>query len=800
MRTTERNGKAAERLDAAIEYLERGFPVVLCDGKQPLGGENWQHKRWDERAIRRAFQRNPELNIGMKNGPLSGIDIEADGPEEEALLADLFDGCEIPIGPTYESARGKHRWFAWDDRLAECGEKAVVSYRGRNGGKAKLGVRIGHGKAAQSIVPPSPGRSWIPGLSFGECELPKPPDKVIDRIVAATKPKAQSNGRASANRHAQQNGRDDNRFERCRRYVAKMDAAIDGQGGSVPTFAAACTIFRFGLSDDDAWKVMQEFNERCVGPWSDEELQHKLEGAKARVEADGEFGIRLRDDPAPRSQTETRRQTAGQSEETWQSETGDDAEPISNYTTQEVETEKGKKKEVPVPRSMNEIIDEIDRRMEGWPRRIDNMLFVDDPEHGLDYFDRRTTAGLFGWLRRHHQVQWTSSGSFVKECELFAEIERTAKRYEAIELLPHEPPVPGIYYRTRNIAPGDGSYLRKLLDRFRPETTIDRDLIQAGFMTPAWGGLPGSRPAFVVTSDQGRGVGKSKVPEAVGYLYGGHIDVSAGEDIEGLKTRMLSPAARTMRIALLDNIKSLRLSWAALEAMITSPVISGKQMYVGEGQRPNLLTWYLTLNGVSMATDMAQRSVIIKIVKGKNDGPWWEETRDFIDQNRERIIGDIIGALRADPFPLAEFSRWAAWEQHVLCRLPEPGEAQRLILERQGEANCELDEAEIIEDHFEEQLAQLHYDPQTAQVRIPVSIVGKWYGEAVGERTKTNAVTRKLRQMADEGSIKKLAPDPSRTYGRCFVWTGAEADVENRPIENDLKDRIAVLKRDTRVF
>ncbi len=105
-----------------------------------------------------------------------------------------------------------------------------------------------------------------------------------------------------------------------------------------------------------------------------------------------------------------------------------------------------------------------------------------------------------------------------------------------------------------------------------------------------------------------------------------------------------------------------------------------------------------------MATDMAQRSVIIKVVRGKNDGPWWEQTRQFIDQHRERIIGDIIAALRAEPFPLAEFSRWATWEQHVLCRLPEPGEAQRLILERQGEANCELDEAEIIEEHFAEQL------------------------------------------------------------------------------------------------
>ncbi len=175
-------------------------------------------------------------------------------------------------------------------------------------------------------------------------------------------------------------------------------------------------------------------------------------------------------------------------------------------------------------------------------------------------------------------------------------------------------------------------------------------------MTAFWGGLPGCRPAFVVTSDDGRGVGKSKVPEVVGYLCGGYIDVSANDDIEVIKTRMLTPAARTKRIALLDNVKSLKLSWAELESMITSPTISGRQLYVGEGQRPNLLTWFITLNGVSLATDMAQRSVIIKVVKGKNDGPWWEETRRYIDDHRSEIIGDIIGALRAEPFPLKEFS------------------------------------------------------------------------------------------------------------------------------------------------
>jgi hypothetical protein len=78
---------------------------------------------------------------------------------------------------------------------------------------------------------------------------------------------------------------------------------------------------------------------------------------------------------------------------------------------------------------------------------------------------------------------------------------------------------------------------------------------------------------------------------------------------------------------------------------------------------------------------------------------------NFIDENHKRIIGDVISALRAEPFPLASFSCWDKWDGEILARLPEPNEAAKMILERQGEANVEIDEAEIVEDYFFEQLS-----------------------------------------------------------------------------------------------
>lgn len=83
--------------------------------------------------------------------------------------------------------------------------------------------------------------------------------------------------------------------ERCRRYVERLPDAISGQGGSGVTFRAACTCFRFGLSDDAALLVMSWFNqEKCKPAWTDAEILHKLKDAKDRVEADGEFGSMIR--------------------------------------------------------------------------------------------------------------------------------------------------------------------------------------------------------------------------------------------------------------------------------------------------------------------------------------------------------------------------------------------------------------------------------------------------------------------------------------------------------------------------
>ena len=79
-------------------------------------------------------------------------------------------------------------------------------------------------------------------------------------------------------------------FERARNYVAKMPAAVSGQGGHDVTIHVACILMQgFDLPRGEARQILDEFNARCEPPWSDRELEHKLN------QADKMPGLQTRD-------------------------------------------------------------------------------------------------------------------------------------------------------------------------------------------------------------------------------------------------------------------------------------------------------------------------------------------------------------------------------------------------------------------------------------------------------------------------------------------------------------------------
>ena len=69
-------------------------------------------------------------------------------------------------------------------------------------------------------------------------------------------------------------------IERARRYIAKCLPAISGQSGHNATFyVAAVLVHGFALGEADALVLLREFNQRCLPPWSEGELIHKIKSA-----------------------------------------------------------------------------------------------------------------------------------------------------------------------------------------------------------------------------------------------------------------------------------------------------------------------------------------------------------------------------------------------------------------------------------------------------------------------------------------------------------------------------------------
>ncbi len=745
--------------ELAGEYARRGWSLlrIARGAKAPLS-PGWQKKRTlEEWQVKSLFGLSP-VNIGVLLGESSGglADIDLDHPEAVAMADEYLPPTNAIFGRT--SKPRSHRLFRVVGDIAT--HKRQDSRRGDESAGMIVELRS---TGTQTVFPGSvhPSGELIEWDTFGEPAEITADDLMaaVDRLADAVDEKLgiDSRKKTAPNKSAKNSATTKGILARARKYVDKMPSAIAGIGGHNATYNVACELFRFGLSDSDASRLFDEYNQRCEPPWTDTELAHKLRDARQEVEAAGEFGIRLERDSA--------------------------ADHIGNFEI----VEDGEKTK-PVPLLLTSIISIIRTHTDTWPRRVGTALFIDDAEHGIAWLQQ--PAELFGWLGGKKRVEWRGGVGYVKQGELFAELRRTSTTYVSVEELPHCPPMAGHYYRCGEIAPGDGAALAGLLDRFEPATPIDRDLLLATIVTPLWGGPAGARPASVITSDDGRGVGKSTVAKIISRMWGGELSFSATDDINKMRTRLLSSDALTRRVAILDNVKSHRFSWGDWEGLLTASTIGGHRMYVGEASRPNTLTWIITLNGAALSTDIAQRCVIIKIKRPRSSGTWEEDALAYVDQHREAILADCVGFFWREKRELEKFTRWGTWEKDVLQRLSDPPEAQRVIIERQKVADVEADESEIVEEFFGVRLSELMYTPETQRVHIPSAIAAGWFGLATNERISTVAAGRRLGQMIDEGRLPRLDRNSCNAWGRGVVWVGTGSDAADT-VRSDLEERIS---------
>jgi Bifunctional DNA primase/polymerase, N-terminal len=455
---------------------------------------------------------------------------------------------------------------------------------------------------------------------------------------------------------------------------------------------------------------------------------------------------------------------------------------FANYAKEFIKTDEGKKA-IQIPLRAHEL-DEALRELAGhWPKRVDRTLFLQGSDYSPIYLE--TPTQLMAWLDGLAQVDWAKGQRCITQERFHARLRMTAECFDTIETAPHFPPLPRTYYMHPQLPKPSGK-LKELIDKFSPGSSVDRELIKALVLTLFWGGTPGTRPAFLITgpdndTERGRGVGKTKLLDIIAEeLAGGAISVSPTDQIADVKTRMLSEDARQQRVARLDNLKTYKFSYADLEDLITSPVISGRALYLGEGRRPNTIVWCITLNGASLSKDMAQRVIIIKLKRPTFSATWEENVRTFAREHRWDILADVGACLEAEADAIITRTRWASWEQGVLSHVSGYAACQDIIVSRQAAVDDDDEERDIVAAVFRDRIRPSAGDPDKAHVFIPSWMASQWLQDATQEKRPTNRASSYLLGLGIP-ELRKSSDGGQR--GWRWKGEGSPADAPATPID-----------------
>ena len=280
---------ASATLEWALKYARHGWRVLplMPDGKTPLARlapHGAKDATTNAATIRSWWSAEPLANIGIACGvgdcgPYV-VDVDApNGPHNSDGAASLrAAGIELPPTLTATTPNGgRHFYYSLfkpppRNRLGNW--KNVngldgVDTRTEGGYVAAPPSKIG-GKAYQF-------ENWKEPL-----KLPAFPSVLYRKERTQDAQAAESPAPPTdAPRPIQPTGRPD-AYERARRYLASCDEAIEGQGGHDATIHAAhALVVGFGLDEEAALGLlMSDYNPRCVPPWKEKELRHKVEDAR----------------------------------------------------------------------------------------------------------------------------------------------------------------------------------------------------------------------------------------------------------------------------------------------------------------------------------------------------------------------------------------------------------------------------------------------------------------------------------------------------------------------------------------
>jgi len=267
-------------LAAAIEYAGRGWPVLplhgmvagrcTCGrdcgrdaGKHPIGAavpRGVHDATRDRDVIARWWRRWPTANGGIATGNVLVIDVDPRHGGDETLARLERQLGALPETPTVETGgSGWHLYF----------RGVVGPLRATLG----AGVDVKH-HGGYVVAPPSvhaSGRryAWRTGCAPAERALAELPGAWLTAARRAPAPAPVVGHRPGADR-----------VRRARAYVARMPVAVAGQGGHRALWLVTLALVRgFALDAEHALPILRDYSARCLPPWSERELAHKLADA-----------------------------------------------------------------------------------------------------------------------------------------------------------------------------------------------------------------------------------------------------------------------------------------------------------------------------------------------------------------------------------------------------------------------------------------------------------------------------------------------------------------------------------------
>ncbi len=266
----------------------RGFSVIPIDhpdathypddpkkiGKVPIGP--WlafQVARPSDDNLVSWFGNGTPQNLALVMGAISNlVAVDADTPSALAWTI-----AHLPATPMRtKTARGEH-WF-----FRHPGVPVPNRARIRVAGGESLAIDV-RGDGGYVVAPTS---KHVSGVIYERCgEWPAVAAlPVFDPAwLEPEKPDAPGDETRHVRRAHERTDRTvhEHQLRRARAYLDAIPPAIEGQGGDAHTFQVCCKLVRgFDLSDADARDLLHQWNQRCAPPWSERELEEKIDGAR----------------------------------------------------------------------------------------------------------------------------------------------------------------------------------------------------------------------------------------------------------------------------------------------------------------------------------------------------------------------------------------------------------------------------------------------------------------------------------------------------------------------------------------